>query len=315
MNIVNIHIIAGKIAAGIVLLTIGAAGAAQDSRPASNPIVLEVAGERATAADAFDSLLFHFRDDAVEVLRKLAGDAIIRAEAARLGVTVENEDFEPAVREAIATLQKRVETEYGSSLTLDEFLQEEMFTSRAEYEHSVRAFARQSRLCAFVIRYDQMTNDRATVRHLLLRDRKKAEQCLQKLREGADFAALARDESLAATKNDGGKIPPFDREFPHAITSTAFTTPPGTLAGPIEEKRGEIVNFHIIKVLDLKKGRALSFGDAREEIVNSLRDSPLSRFEFEAFMRKAGKRYSARVLNRPLLADSPERAASAPATR
>lgn len=267
-------------------------------------MVAEVAGEQFTASEAFQSVLFHFRDDGIEILRKFAGDAIIRAEASRLGITVSSDEVEPAVREAVESLQKRVETEYGTALTLDEFLHEQMFTSRAAYESAVRAFARQTRLTALVIRYDQLTQDRLTVRHLLVRDRARASQCLQKLREGADFAALAREESLAPTKADGGKLPPFDREFAHPITEPAFATATGTLGAIVEEKRGDQTWFHLFKVIERTNARKVIFAEVRDELVRGLVERPLSRFEFESYMRKAGRRYPATILGRPLTADS-----------
>ncbi|MBI3817715.1 MAG: peptidyl-prolyl cis-trans isomerase [Planctomycetes bacterium] len=276
----------------------------------ANPVVVEVAGARVTAADAFDALMFHFRDDGIEILRKLAGDAIVRAEAGRLHVAVRDDEVDPAVRVAVEMLQKRVETEFAGAVALDRFLEDEMLTTRAEYEQSVRAFARQARLAALVIRYDQSLTDRAVARHIVVRDKKKADECIQKLRDGAAFEVLAHDESIASTKTEGGKLPAFDREFESPITAAVFQTPAGVIGGPIEEIRDGQNYYHIFKVLDRIAARTAPFDDLRAEISTKLRANPLSKYEFEAFMRKCAKRYPSKVLSRTLKA-----AGENPATR
>jgi parvulin-like peptidyl-prolyl isomerase len=292
----------------VCIASLGRAGASQDappvavaSRPAtSNPVLLEAGGECFTAADAFEAVLFHYRDAGIEILRKLAGDAIVRAEAARLGVEVDAEDVEPMVRESVESLKKRVDTEFGGVLTFDQFLETEMFTTSGEYEQLARKFATQSRLASLTVRFDQIINERVSVRHMIVRDHKTADACIQKLRDGADFAALARAESMATTKNDGGRLPPFDRELEHPIVALAFDTPPNSVGGPIEEKRSNGTVYHIFRVIERIPARNVTFADARADVRKSLAESPITRFEFEAFMRKAGKRYPAKMLGRPV---------------
>ncbi|MFN0207575.1 MAG: peptidyl-prolyl cis-trans isomerase [Planctomycetota bacterium] len=307
------------------------ASRAAESTHKQNPVLLEIAGQQFTAADAFEAVMFHYRDSGLEILRKLAGDAVIHAEAARLGVSVDLTDIEPGVHESVEELRKRVDTEFGASLTFDQFLESEMRMSLSEYKQLAAKSVEQKQLAAFTIRYEQIRSDRVAVRHLIVRDKKTADACLQKLRDGADFAALARSESIAPSKTEGGKLPPLDRELEHPIVKLAFETGPGSVGGPVEEilgpaggKGGPLEDknvqkiYHLFRVLERLPARNVTFAQAKAEIVNSIRENPIRRFEFEAFMRKVGKRYPAVLLGRELDPSAPVpplRAEAQPADR
>jgi len=231
----------------------------------------------------------------------------------------------------VEELKKRVDTEFGAALTFDQFLESEMRMSLSEYQQLAAKSVAQTQLAAFTIRYEQMRSDRVAVRHLIVKDKKTADLCLQKLRDGADFAALARAESISPSKTEGGKLPPLDRELEHPIVKLAFETAPGNFGGPVEEQLGPVVGksgfaedkntqkiYHLFRVLERLPARNVTFAQAKAEIVKSVRENPIRRFEFEAFMRKVGKKYPAVLLGReldPSSAVSPARAESQPADR
>lgn len=277
------------------------APAPQASKPAR--VVARVAGETITSDEAFDAVLFHFREQGLEVVKKLAGDAILRAEARKRGVAPDPVEVERGVVEGIKTLGTRVDTEFGASMTLDRFLESEMRTTRAEYEQLLRAFVAQSQLAALLIRFDEWTNERVSLRHIAVRDAKTAAECIQKLRDGADFATLARDVSVAATKGEGGKVPPFDRELRHPMTAAAFDAPVGTVGGPVFESRGEEKMYHIFKVIEKIPARNVAFDAVKAELYRDITKNPPARFEFEAFMRKAASRHPSEVFGLKLEAD------------
>ena len=137
------------------------------------------------------------------------------------------------------------------------------------------------------------------VRHILLSERKKAEELLATLaksrgRELRVFAKLAKKHSLdARTAQDGGRLPPFlegeiDESFERAIKQMT----PGQIAGPVESKLG----LHLIfledssialfadeikercrRILERKKLEIL-LNQWRERYVMEVRDETLDSF-------------------------------------
>jgi parvulin-like peptidyl-prolyl isomerase len=269
------------------------------TRPAGpDPVVVRGAGVEVRASEAFESLLFHFREEALETLRKLAVDAVARAEAARLGVHGEEADLASEVARELEELRKRIETEYAGALDVDRFLEEELLTTREDYERSLRRFVEVRRLTALLIRYDQIRSERVVIREIVARDREHAEELRAKLAEGAEFAALARGESTSLSRADGGRLPPFDREHDHPAAELAFAGTVGSIVGPIEDLRGGSPRYVLARILERIPARDVPFDAVSAEIAQGLQARPIERFEYEAFFRKASRRYPVEMLGR-----------------
>lgn len=93
----------------------------------------------------------------------------------------------------------------------------------------------------------------------------KAESLLKQIREGADFAELAKANSadrLSAEKggdlgffSHGDMVAPFEK--------AAFALQPGQISNIVETQYG----YHIIKVTDRKEGGVIPFDQAKENII------------------------------------------------
>jgi len=82
-------------------------------------------------------------------------------------------------------------------------------------------------------------------RHILVGTPEKAEAIAKKLRAGANFAAIAKDESLdAATSAKGGEFPPlmYGEVIPD-LEEVVFRMRPGEIGGPIKSKFG----YHVVR--------------------------------------------------------------------
>ncbi len=93
---------------------------------------------------------------------------------------------------------------------------------------------------------------------------------------GADFAALARQNSDDGGSKDGGgdlgwisKNGQMVKPFEDAV----FATPAGTIFGPLKTEFG----WHIIQVREMKAGREMSFEQARPELERMLAESARER--------------------------------------
>ncbi|MDB4946424.1 MAG: Foldase protein prsA 4 precursor 5, partial [Labilithrix sp.] len=74
--------------------------------------------------------------------------------------------------------------------------------------------------------------------------RARAEECLQRVRQGEDFVQLAAEYGDDATRARGGELGAFSRaRFPAPFTSAAFALEPGGTSDIVETRYG----FHIIR--------------------------------------------------------------------
>jgi foldase protein PrsA len=118
------------------------------------------------------------------------------------------------------------------------------------------------------------------VRHILVKGKAQADDLYRQLRNGGDFAALAKEFSQdPASKDQGGKfeaqkgatVPPFDR--------TAFSLETGELSEPVKTQFG----WHIIEAVSAvkpKSTRALSEveGDIRQQLLQQEQNEAMNKW-------------------------------------
>lgn len=111
--------------------------------------------------------------------------------------------------------------------------------------------------------------EKATARHILVKEKGKADKIFADLKKGADFAKIAKAESTdPGSAEQGGELPEFGPgqmvpEFDKAV----FSSDVGELVGPVKTEFG----YHIIEVLDKQSGQELA--DVEEEIRSELAQS------------------------------------------
>jgi len=105
------------------------------------------------------------------------------------------------------------------------------------------------------------------IAHILVSSQEKADEILKKIKEGADFAVLAKTESAdEATKAKGGEIDgwlsldpdnPSDKD---ELIKAGLNSQPGEVAPVIKDSAG----YHIVKTIDKQPGREKSFEESAE---------------------------------------------------
>ncbi len=98
--------------------------------------------------------------------------------------------------------------------------------------------------------------------------REKAEKLHKELESGADFVALAKENSTCPSSKQGGDLGYFTKgkmvpQFEQAV----FALEPGGLSGVVETQFG----FHIIKVTDRKKAETVPLATAHKKIEDYLK--------------------------------------------
>lgn len=80
--------------------------------------------------------------------------------------------------------------------------------------------------------------------HILVKSQALADQIVEQLEEGADFADLARRHSICETRGAGGDLGVIHRgEMPRIFELAAFHLEPGEVSAPIPTRLG----FHLIR--------------------------------------------------------------------
>jgi len=108
--------------------------------------------------------------------------------------------------------------------------------------------------------------------------RAKAEDLLKQLKNGADFAELAKTNSDCPSAPKGGDLGFFPRgETTPAFENTAFELEIGQISDVVETEYG----YHIIKVTDHKDASKTSFEQARDDIIKQLTQQKQSKIAEE----------------------------------
>jgi peptidyl-prolyl cis-trans isomerase C len=95
----------------------------------------------------------------------------------------------------------------------------------------------------------------------------KAEDLLKQIKDGADFAELARANSNCPSSKQGGDLDFFGKgQMVPAFEGAAFALKPGQVSDIVETQYG----YHIIKLTDHKDPNVIPFEQAKEDIVKIL---------------------------------------------
>lgn len=111
--------------------------------------------------------------------------------------------------------------------------------------------------------FDQ--KEAVAVSHILVETKEEAEAIARQLREGADFAELARAKSIdTASAVQGGAVGYIERDAPIASSfkEAAFSLEVGEISAPVESEFG----WHLIKVTDRRAAREATLESSREQI-------------------------------------------------
>jgi foldase protein PrsA len=126
------------------------------------------------------------------------------------------------------------------------------------------------------------------VRHILVKKKALADRLYDKIKGGADFAALARKYSQdTASKPDGGKLTAYKGKTVAPFDKFVFDAKTGALSKPIKTDFG----WHVIEVLsDIKPPGVQPLEEVRDQISSTLLTEKQNQ-ALRTFVSNARKRY------------------------
>jgi peptidyl-prolyl cis-trans isomerase C len=122
--------------------------------------------------------------------------------------------------------------------------------------------------------------------HILVKDKATADKLEAKLKKGADFATLAKENSTCPSSSQGGDLGFFTRNrMVKEFSDAAFALKPGEISAPVKTKFG----YHIIKVNEIKEASAKPFAEVKAAIRNKLIQEEKGRV-FEEYVNSLKKK-------------------------
>jgi peptidyl-prolyl cis-trans isomerase D len=109
--------------------------------------------------------------------------------------------------------------------------------------------------------------ERRRAQHILVEDESLANDLLNQIKEGADFAELAKTNSVDTSSNEqGGDLGLFERDLMGAeFDKAAFSMNVGDVSDVVSTDYGY---FHIIKLTEIQTQTTQSFEEVREQLVD-----------------------------------------------
>jgi hypothetical protein len=231
---------------------------------------------------AFTRLLSAHPKLALSAVDLLIFDVLVARHAQEYGVrVVETHVLELAANEE-RELRRQVKEELAGISFADYIWR--LFGMREQAWQSVVRLRTAQRLYqGYVLRYLALREDRVQVRFLVHKDREIAQEVVDKVRVGADFATLALRWSEDASRRDGGLLPAFGHGFQHPAATPAFDLKKGDVCEPFEAQWGGEQRWFVVYCLDHRPGRDVPFEAVRAEIDADLERAPVTPLETTAY--------------------------------
>jgi peptidyl-prolyl cis-trans isomerase C len=105
-------------------------------------------------------------------------------------------------------------------------------------------------------------------RHILVDSESKAKEIADKITNGGDFSALAKEHSTdPGSKDDGGMLGFFGRgQMVPAFEKAAFALKKGEVSSPVQSQFG----WHLIRLEDRRQKAPPAFADVKDRIIGSM---------------------------------------------
>ena len=118
--------------------------------------------------------------------------------------------------------------------------------------------------------------------------RKKIEEVQQKLKDGGDFAALAKEYSEGPSSAKGGDLGYFRRgQMVKPFEEAALALKPNEVSDIVETRFG----YHLIIVYDTKPEQTLAYADVKDKIIQRMKQEKIEKeaVQYVDKLKKDGK--------------------------
>ncbi len=225
-----------------------------------NPVVAKVGDNEVTRVDVFkyiQTLPPATRQLPITQLFPLATEQVINAQIIGDNTNDVNLDNDPMVKEQLAQAKKNIVRTIYIQKQVEKRLDENRL--KAAYEEYKANFPETQQIKA---------------QHILVEDEKLAKDLTKQIKDGADFASIAKESSIDGTAASGGQLGYFAQtDVVPEFAEKAFSMKPGEITDkPVKTDFG----YHIIKVEDKRIAPVPTYEEAKPFLEPQLRQVVLS---------------------------------------
>ena len=239
-------------------------------------VVAIVNGQKITREELYNLLTDTYGEDALDVLIRRT---LIYQSAKKEGISVTSAEIEAHLKKLINTeieslmrayqikdkadLEKELAKVDSSLAQLEEKLSKKMRKQSEVELLAEKAIEKTITITEEELQkiYDEVYGEKIEASQIVFKTRREAEEALKKLKSGADFPTLAKNESIdRASAVRGGKMQPFSPK--DGIGAQVAHLKVGKLSDIIKTDYG----YHIIKITDKKASSNKGFKAVRGEL-------------------------------------------------
>jgi peptidyl-prolyl cis-trans isomerase C len=249
------------VAAGVALMAVGCGKSGGDAK-AQGPAILKVNDKAFTAADVEKEISQEVRRAPQQLGPFLASkegqkqllDRMVRRELLLQEAEKRKIGDQPDVADQVAALRRE--------LMIRSLLQEEIGSKIKVEDKDVQEY--------YTAHQDEFSGDKVRARHILVQTEDEAKQVQERLAKNESFEDLAKTLSKdTSTAAKGGDLDYFSREqMVPDFAKAAFALKPGEVSGIVKSPFG----YHLIKLVDRKKGQPLTFEQVKAQLQRRLID-------------------------------------------
>jgi peptidyl-prolyl cis-trans isomerase C len=181
--------------------------------------------------------------------------------------------------ESMGLTEDEIKTQIGRGLAIRELIDQQVAVkivvtdkeSKEYYDDHPQMFKQPERVKAshILIKAEANVSDAQKVEA-----RKKISEIQQKLKDGGDFATLAKEYSEGPSNVRGGDLGYFRRgQMVKPFEDAAFAMQPNEVSDVVETRFG----YHLIKVYDKKPEQVLAYADVKEKLAQRLKQQKVEK--------------------------------------
>lgn len=289
-----------------VLFSSNVTTAGKETASPSGEVVAVVNGQEITRTDLGNFLIERFGEEALDIMIRRT---LVYQEAKKLGIEVRPEELEEKVQKVVDFEIERYTK--GGGLSGEDELEKELkkmggtvkqlrerIAERVRKELEIQLLGEKIVSQTITITEEDLRNtheeeygEKIEACQIVVKSKKDGEEILNKIKTGADFETLARNESIdRSSAAKGGRMQPFSPRG--TIGQAVASLPKGAVSDLIKTESG----YHILKIIDIKPKSDVKFeavrGEleklARERLVRQKAPSWLITLEESADIKKKG---------------------------
>ena len=239
-------------------------------------VVASVDGEKITKDEVYNVLVGQYGPSVVETL---INNKVIELEGEKEGIKISNKEINAELDNFIKS--------YGGEETFNSAL-EASGISLADFKKDIENYLIVEKILGKDIKITEEDmkeyfeenkesfneEEQVQASHILVKDEKTANEVIEKLNAGEDFAELAKEYSTdEGSAKAGGDLGYFAHgDMVEEFSDAAFKLKEGEISEPVKSEYG----YHIIKVTGKKEAKEAKYEDHKEEIKTILFDEEIN---------------------------------------